>query len=67
MKQITAQNGDRLDQLANDEYGNLSHFDEVMEANQHLATKPVLDDGDIVYLPAITIVAEEIKVQTLWT
>lgn len=67
MKQITAQNGDRLDQLANDEYGNLSHFDEVMEANQHLATKPVLDDGDIVYLPVITIVAEEIKVQTLWT
>lgn len=66
MKQVTAQNGDRLDQIVYGEYGTLSYFEKVLDVNLHLSTKPVLDYGDIVNLPDITVPTQEIKVKTLW-
>lgn len=67
MRTVVAQAGDRLDQIAYKEYGTLTIFDKVMEANTHLATKPVLSDGDIVNIPVIEIKKETTKeVKSLW-
>lgn len=67
MKTVNAQAGDRLDQIVYLEYGTLTIFDKVLEANSHLATKVILDDGDIVNIPVIEIEKETIKeVKSLW-
>ncbi|DAB40816.1 MAG TPA: phage tail protein [Sulfurovum sp. UBA12169] len=66
MKQVTAQHGDRLDQIAYSEYGTLEYFNKVMDANLHLSAKPILENGDIVNMPTITMQVQEIKVKTLW-
>jgi phage tail protein X len=67
MKTIIAQAGDRLDQIVNREYGTQEVFTKVFEANPQLATKPILDDGDIVNIPIVNI--EQIpqnEAKTLW-
>ncbi len=67
MKTYTAQNGDRLDQIVYQEYNTLKVMDKVLEANIHLKHKVLLEDGDIVNLPVVTIEKETIKkVKTLW-
>jgi phage tail protein X len=67
MKTINAQTGGRLDQITYLQYGTLDIFDKVLEANPHLATKVILDDGDIVNIPVIEIKKETTKeVKSLW-
>lgn len=67
MKTVNAQAGDRLDQIAYLEYGTLDIFDKVFEANTHLATKVILDDGDVVNIPVIEIKRQTAKeVKSLW-
>lgn len=67
MKQIIAQNGDRLDQIVYEKYKTLSVMDKVLEANTHLKNKVILEDGDVINIPVITIAKETIKkVKTLW-
>lgn len=67
MKQIIAQNGDRLDQIVYEQYKTLSVIDKVLEANTHLKNKVILEDGDVINIPVITIAKETIKkVKTLW-
>jgi len=67
MKTVKAQAGDRLDQIAYREYGTLTIFDKVLEANTHLSKKVILDDNDIVNIPVIEIKTETTKdVKSLW-
>jgi len=67
MKQIIAQKGDRLDQIVYKEYGTLKVIDKVLEANPQLKSKVLLEDGDIINIPIITIPKESIKeVKALW-
>lgn len=67
MKQIIAQNGDRLDQIVYEQYKTLSVMNKVLEANTHLKNKVILVDGDVINIPVITIAKETIKkVKTLW-
>ena len=53
MKYTIATQGDRLDQIIYAHYGTLSVMNEVMMSNSHLMSKPILADGDKVYLPDI--------------
>ena len=53
---------DRLDKIVFKHYGDLSMFDDVVNANPHL-TNTILAVDDDVYLPAITIKKAEEK---LW-
>jgi len=55
MKQTIATSGDRLDQIIYQYYGTLDVMNEVMMSNAHLMGKPILDNGDKVYLPDITL------------
>lgn len=67
MKIVKAQRGDRLDQIVFKHYGTLKVYGEVLEANDHLVKKIILDDGYIVNLPVIEVVINPIKkVETLW-
>jgi len=67
MKTVIAQNGDRLDQIVYQEYETLDVLDKVLEANTHLNNKVILEDGDVVNIPVITIQKETIQeVQALW-
>jgi|GEM_PF-533856 len=67
MKTVKAQSGDRLDQIAFNEYGTLKVLDKLIEANSHLVTKVILDDNDIVNIPVIEIQKQTIKeVKSLW-
>ncbi|MBD3842592.1 MAG: tail protein X, partial [Campylobacterales bacterium] len=61
MKQIIAQNGDRLDQIVYKEYGTLKVIDKVLEENTHLKYKVLLEDGDVVNIPVVYIPKETIK------
>lgn len=54
MRRTVATQGDRLDQIIYTFYGTLDVMNEVMMNNSHLMSKPILSDGDIVYLPNIT-------------
>lgn len=67
MKTFTAQNGDKLDQIAYNTYGTLEHFTKVVEANPHLVNKPILSDGDVVNLPVIEVEKTKVsEVKSLW-
>ncbi len=67
MAMIKAQRGDRLDQIVFKHYGTLDVYVEVLEENDHLINKMILEDGDIVNLPVIEIELNPIKeVETLW-
>ena len=64
MKKIKAKYLDRLDQIVFREYGDLNHFEKVLEANPKLANKIILNEGDIVNLPLFKI--EKKKLDSLW-
>jgi phage tail protein X len=53
MRHTIATQGDRLDQIIMAFYKTLTVMNEVMMSNSHLMNKPILDDGDKVYLPDI--------------
>lgn len=60
---ITANEGDRLDQVVQDTLGTLKSFKEVLELNPSLRNKIFLNEGDIVILPkaeTIVIVQDEL-------
>jgi len=64
---IKAERGDRLDQIVFKHYATLDVYVEVLESNEHLINKMILDDEDIVNLPLIEIELNPIKeVETLW-
>jgi len=65
MRQIEANNKERLDEIVYREYKTLKDFGGVLEANPHLQDKSFLSDGDIVYLP---IFEKEVKTEVsgLW-
>ncbi len=65
MKEVTAKNGERLDEIVFREYGTLDFFEKVLSENQKLSKKIFLDESDIIYLPEITIVSSK-KQETLW-
>ena len=57
----------RLDQVVYKELGSLENFEEILELNKHLINKPILDIGDIVYLPEPTQEDKTIvKEKALW-
>lgn len=66
MKHTVATQGDRLDQIIYTVYKTLDVMNEVMMANPHLMSKPILDDGDIVYLPTIVAVIQPKTGISLW-
>lgn len=67
MRTYTAQNGDRLDQIVFKEYGSLKVFEKVVEANPGLKNRTILQDGEVINLPVVTIEKTKIKeVKTLW-
>lgn len=67
MKTHIAEAGNRLDQIVFNEYATLKVFDSVLEANPHLDTKPLLDDGDMVNLPVVELPKTTTKeVKSLW-
>ena len=60
---ITANEGDRLDQVVQDTLGTLKSFKEVLELNPNLRNKIFLNEGDVVILPkaeTIVIVQDEL-------
>ncbi len=65
MKEVTAKNGERLDEIVFREYGTLDFFEKVLSENQKLSNKIFLSEADIVYLPQIEIVSSN-KQETLW-
>lgn len=66
MRHTVATQGDRLDQIIYAAYKTLDVMNEVMMANSHLMSNPILGDGDIVYLPKITVVAPIQNGVSLW-
>ncbi len=66
MRHTVATQGDRLDQIIYTVYKTLSVMNEVMINNSHLMNKPILDDGDIVYLPDIAISLQPVQGVSLW-
>lgn len=66
MRHIVATQGDRLDQIIMAFYKTLSVMNEVMIVNVHLMNKPVLDMGDIVYLPDILVPVQPKTGVSLW-
>lgn len=51
MRCVIATKNDRIDSIVYAYYGSLNPLNEVMMANAHLMSKPLLDDGDKVFLP----------------
>lgn len=66
MRRTVATQGDRLDQIIYTFYGTLEVMNEVMMSNSHLMGKPILSDGDIVYLPKITAAVPVQSGVSLW-
>lgn len=67
MKIVKAQRGDILWKIVYKHYKTLNVYVKVLEANDHLVKKMILDDGDIINLPVLTIKENLIKkVNTLW-
>jgi len=62
---VTAQKGDRLDEIVFTHYGTLEVFEIVLEENRPISTKLYLEYGDIVWLPQI-IIEQEIEAKSLW-
>lgn len=68
MRILKAQDGDRLDQIVYKEYGTLEVLEEVLQANPHLVSKVILEDGDEITIAVIDIVkdSEDRELKTLW-
>ncbi len=66
MKVVVVQESKRLDEIVFSHYGNLDHFDDVVEANEELALKTFLELGDEVILPEFEEKKKEQTVPALW-
>ncbi|WP_419782332.1 phage tail protein [Malaciobacter marinus] len=67
MKVVVVQENKRLDEIVFSHYGNLDHFDDVVEVNEKLSLKTILELGDEVYLPEFQKKQKEQIVQALWS
>lgn len=56
----------RLDVVVQEFYGTLKVFDKVLKSNNHLATKIILEIGDIVNLPVIEVEQIKKEDEVLW-
>lgn len=63
---VITQENKRLDEIVFSHYGNLEHFDDVVEANEELALKTFLELGDEVILPEFEEKKKEQSVPALW-
>lgn len=66
MNSTIATQGDRLDQIIYAYYGTLDVMNKVMMSNVHLMPKPILDTGDKVYLPDISVPEQSESGVSLW-
>lgn len=66
MKHTVALTGDRIDQIVYKYYGTLDVLNDVMQSNIHLISKPVLESGDVVYLPDIDTSEQSESGVALW-
>lgn len=66
MKKILATEKERLDEIVYREYKTLEVFEKVLEHNPHLTSKIILNMGEIVNLPIISIKKENEKEESLW-
>ena len=55
MEKHIALGGERLDQVHYAYYQTLEGFDQLLIVNRHLLRKPILENGDIVYLPVLVL------------
>jgi len=66
MQTHVAAEGERLDQIHYAYYQTLEGFDQLLAANRHLLRKPVLENGDLVYLPILRLPDEVSESKGLW-
>lgn len=66
MQIFTVTQPKRLDEIVFQYYGTLQHLTSVIEDNQHLINKVVLDVGDKVNLGEFEVVPSISKTKTLW-
>lgn len=66
LQKHVAVEGERLDQIHYLYYETMEGFEQLLEANRHLLRKPILDTGDIVYLPVLVLDDEEEKGSEPW-
>jgi len=67
MKVVITQENTTLDKVVFEHYGSLEHFDDVVEVNEKLSLKTILELGDEVYLPEFEKKQKEQIVQALWS
>lgn len=65
MYKFTVTQPTTLDKVVNQFYNDLANFKEVLEANENLRGKLILEVGDVVNLPVI-VKKEETKAKRLW-
>jgi len=56
----------RYDYMVFTHYGNLDHFEKVLEINKHLVHKLVLEAGDKVELPEFEEIEKTTQIKALW-
>ena len=61
-----AKDGDRFDNIVYEHYGNTDFINKVLDSNQHLVGKLVLELGDKVVLPKIEEVFKPNEGKALW-
>jgi len=66
MKAKVTQENQTLDKIVYEHYGNLDHLDDVVQENQHLMHKVILDLGDEVILNEYENKSAISNVATLW-
>ncbi len=66
MKVTIIQEDKRLDEIVFEHYGNLDHFDDVVDVNEELALKTILELGDVVELPEFEKKTKSSNAKTLW-
>jgi len=57
---------ERYDETVFKHYGNLDHFEKVLEVNKHLVHKLILEVGDKVELPHFPDISKTIHLKALW-
>ena len=65
MKSYSCSDGDRIDLIVLKHYGDLTHLNDVVGANNHLCKLSLdLKSGEIVYLPDFSVTVQDKKVET---
>lgn len=65
MKSYSCSDGDRIDLIVFKYYGDLTHLNDVVGANNHLCKLSLdLKSGEIVHLPDFSVTVQDKKVET---